>query len=425
MYHNRMIRYVFLVIALFLLPIADTFGGILRPYFPLSLVLRLAVYLFAVWILLTTHVVSKQIRLFLLFIFLYILIDIILHFYFFLDINVLKVELPAAVKLLYFPVFLLTFLVLVKEGVLNRSNIVRSITFFGILILCSLIIGNLTGLGASIAGRGTNVVAEKGFMIGANEVGLMLLLTVSFVASFFNAKLPKWMPSGGLLLIIYLWAGLLVFTKSALIASVVAVVVVLSNGLSHNNKLVRLFYFSIGLLGTFAASFFIIKYVDFIISSLRSTFFSVLFNEGLIAFLFRGRDGYIHAIYPQLINFDYNYLFLLFGAGENYIRKVSLEPLGRVAGDGTMFEMDFFDLLGSFGILGTGLYFLLLGVLIKAVAPIGIHWVIKFVFILLFAHSFMAGHVVYSPQVTTIVSFILILHSSYLVRKCNLGRSKF
>jgi hypothetical protein len=141
-----------------------------------------------------------------------------------------------------------------------------------------------------------------------------------------------------------------------------------------------------------------------------NTFFAALFNDGVVSFLFRGRDSYINAIYPQLADHDLNFIFLLFGSGEFYMRAISVAPLMLEAGMGTTFEMDIFDILGSFGVIGSFLYSLLVYIFVRAIKPRGFLFETKLALFLLSVHAFMAGHVLFSPQVTTILAFILILH---------------
>ena len=148
----------------------------------------------------------------------------------------------------------------------------------------------------------------------------------------------------------------------------------------------------------------LLQLLEVIMDFADRTFFSALFNEGLVPFLFRGRHDYIDALYPQLAN-DWLYaLSLIFGSGEYALRQMSLKPLSLGNDYGSNFEMDFFDLVGAFGIVGAALYFTLIKRTLQLLPPLtrwlpGVAVAISGTVI----HAFMAGHVVFSPQVMTLM----------------------
>jgi hypothetical protein len=323
----------------------------------------------------------------------------------------LAIELSSILRLMYFPVLLLVMQVVAMEGYVSKDKVHSTLIYFGILIIASLVLGEVSGLGGSIAGRGVDVEGKKGFMIGANEVGLMLLLTAPYTMFCFQRYYPfRFFPHLSSLAV-YTAAGLLVFTKSSLIAPVVTLVGWLSFGFSNRNKLKRWLFFIFVCITALALVNFVMGRIGDIVEFAMKTFMATLVNDGLVNFLFRGRETYIDAIFPQLVNNEFNFLIVLFGAGEYYIRTISVSPLMREVGEGSMFEMDMFDLLGSVGIVGTFFYISLIFILVKNIKPKNFLFVTKFALVLSIAHSFMAGHVLFSPQVTTIIALILLLHS--------------
>jgi hypothetical protein len=139
-----------------------------------------------------------------------------------------------------------------------------------------------------------------------------------------------------------------------------------------------------------------------------NTFFSALLDDGFVSFLFRGRKNYITAIYPQLLNHPLNWLYLLFGAGEFNIRAMSVVPLSLMPGQGTTFEMDFFDVFGAYGLVGFLLYAGLVGGLLRQAGPRKAPIEASVAVFCVLAHSFLAGHVLFSPQVTTLLALVLL-----------------
>jgi hypothetical protein len=412
--YNRVdlrIREGFIFLVCVLVPIADTFGATVKPYLPLALILRLVVWVFAACVLITTRTISKWLRLMLFFTGVFFLIQVVVHFFIFQDPRLLSMESASIMKLLYFPALLLALYAVAVEGVVSKEAIHSSLIFLGALILVSLLLGEISGFGGSIAGRGVDIEGKKGFMIGANEVGLMLLLTVPITISLFQRYAPfRFFPYLSLL-VVYSAAGLLVFTKSSLVAPFVALIGLLGSGISNGSRIRRfLFLISISIAAAIL-TYFVISRIGDLIEFAMKTFIAALIDDGILSFVFRGRETYIDAIYPQLIGNDNNLLILLFGSGEYYIRAISVAPLQRAFSDGTMFEMDLFDLIGSVGLVGSFLYFSVTLLTIKKVRIGNMLFINKMALMLAVMHSFLAGHVIFSPQVTTIIALILLLHS--------------
>lgn len=387
--------------------IADTFGGLVQDIFPVTLFLRTLMVGFLIVYILGPSTNRQDLRILWLALIGYLLGRVSIDTIIFQDVKVLSLEIGATLRLLYFPLLFTYLHRQIERENISSGDIRRMLSLYGWLILASLLLGHVTGLGGTIGGRGVEMEGGKGFMIGANEVGLMLLLTAPFVgADMMRLLRSTWL--GGLVqLIVYAAAGWHVFTKSSLIAvltSAFSVYLAFIKVGQFSKWLVRILLLGVGI---FFVSL-VLKSLEAIQAFALDTFFAALLNDGLLAFLFRGRQDYISAIYPQLVEHDLSGLFLLFGAGEFFIRDLSIGPLMLDQGEGTTFEMDLFDLVGAYGVVGALLFCAVVTTMLRKSGRIRIPLDIKIVIFCVLIHAFMAGHVFFSPQVTTVLALVLL-----------------
>ena len=82
-------------------------------------------------------------------------------------------ELVTTMKMLYLPIVSAALFALLtsKDDLFSVDLIEKLLVFYGVLIVLSIVIGDVSGLGGNISGRGEGIEASKGFLIGANEVG--------------------------------------------------------------------------------------------------------------------------------------------------------------------------------------------------------------------------------------------------------------
>lgn len=398
----------------------DTFGGAVQGVFPAALLLRgLLIVVFLGWALQGPGVrldfrrlVTASLLYFCVFLFLHFLIDF--------NTGAVSLEASATLRLLYGPLLACYVAACLITRQLLPEDARRVILTYGWLILLSLLLGHVTGLGGAIGGRGLE--AGKGFMIGANEVGLMLLLTCPVVVSDLQRRLRQPALVAAVALAVYGWAATHVFTKSSLFVPVVCAATIFALCQRAGGWTLRIGYLALAAGGT-AIAMAILSQLDLILAFAQSTFFRSLFDDGLIVFLFRGRQDYIEAMYPQLAGHDLSPLFWIFGAGEFHVRAISEAPLMLARGEGTTFEMDVFDLLACYGIVGTAVYAVLLR---RAIAPIvraRLGWPLRITVIAVLIHGFMAGHVVFSPQVMTLLILLAAASTAPALRDAFLPSS--
>lgn len=387
--------------------VADTFGGALHGSFPLALAVRaLLLVLFVVWVLDSPRT-PNRVRTLLLVMFTYLAASTFLHYLNDPSMAQISMDVSAGLRLIYAPLLLGYIVATMRAGLLSPERARGAAVLFGWLVLLSLFLGKITGLGGEIGGRGTNIEAGKGFMIGGNEVGLMLILSCPFVVIDMHWRLRNMALTASLALALYVAAGLYVFTKSSLGAPVTCAACLY--GLCRQRRGSALLVARLSLIAAATSIVLLcLHYLDEITAFANTTFFGALFNEGLFSFLFRGRQDYIDALFPQLESSDHYGLILLFGLGEYTLRQLSLAPLSLGATEGTNFEMDIFDLVGAYGLVGAGLYAALLYRLFRTLPERNhLGHGVRFAIFATVLHSFMAGHVIFSPQVMTLLLLLL------------------
>lgn len=393
--------------------LTDTFGGAAQGVFPAALLVRgVLIVIFLAWAL-ESRGVRQDLRRLITASLLYFCTFIFLHFLVDFNSSAVSLEASATLRLLYGPLLACYVGATMLSGHLRAEDARRVILVYGWLILLSLLLGQLTGLGGAIGGRG--VEAGKGFMIGANEVGLMLLLTCPVVVDDLQRRLRQPAVVAVIAILVYTWAAVHVFTKSSLFVPIICAATLLAVCQRVGGWTLRTGYLILGM-GTASIAGFVLSQIEVILAFVQSTFFQTLFDDGLIAFLFRGRQDYIEAIYPQLAGHDFGPAFLLFGAGEFHVRAISEGPLMLLRGEGTTFEMDVFDLLACYGIAGTALYAVLLRRTMASIPQMRLAWPLRLAVGAVLFHGFMAGHVVFSPQVMTLLILLVAASTALALR---------
>lgn len=253
------------------------------------------------------------------------------------------------------------------------------------LAIFSILLGAFSGMGAEIGGRGTDIAGNKGFFIGANEVGILLLILLIFVNRMRSDYIRIF------LLLAICVCGVIVLTKSSLVASCFAAVFIV------NRYVYVKFFLMLGF--TLLFSFYWSTIFEQAIIFTTGTFFDL--NQGIVQFLFRGRQVYMNAFFSG-IDFDsyFNLIRLFFfGFGENFVADVIAKGIDIPVGRRSTFEADFLDLFFSYGLCFFILYISLVYVFVKNFFS-SLYFLEKTVVSLILIHSVMAGHVIYSPLVT-------------------------
>jgi hypothetical protein len=245
------IRLVNATSLIYLIALADTFGGLLQGIIPVALLLRSIMITFLLAYVISQPTRRPSIKLLWFALIGYFLIRVVINYLINLDERVLLVEGGATLKLIYFPLLYAYLLDQLDRGKIRRDQLYSILLVYGWLILASLAVGHVSGLGGVIKGRGTEMEGGKGFMIGANEVGLMLLLTAPFVGADMRTRMRSLFFGGMAQLLIYGIAGIFVFTKSSLIATMVSAYSVYRTFLGCGKRVRTLLWIGLVSLGIF------------------------------------------------------------------------------------------------------------------------------------------------------------------------------
>lgn len=278
-----------------------------------------------------------------------------------------------------------------KEEIFSKENSKLFLRISYLFIFLSLVLGKVTNLGNRIGSRGA-IDGLGGFFIGANEIGIIMIIVIIYIYWLIN-QLSKM--EAYTLLFIFSILGCLVFTKSSIIAALIAMGILITH-----SKAFRIFFILIFSLILLYYSTKIIKAYNFL---KNNTFFSDAFTN-IFAFIFRGRQNYFSAFFLNLEITRLKIIELIFiGFGSHTIT-------GQLTSNIWFFrdapfkdlEMDFFDLFFSLGLLFTLYYFYYVTRFFITIYKNSNLKVGALLFLILL-HAFLAGHVFFSTQCINIL----------------------
>lgn len=369
-------------IFLFLFPISSSFAGPINSVLPLTILEKLIIY-FSFLILALCHKISSQTLLSLFFTVFLLIVQLVLY-----NSN-LGLSINALLRLT-FPFIL--FVCLKHYSLSYRDSFVcfkYCFFIFYFLTVLSILGGYMTGFGTDIGGRGESVSGNKGFFVGANEVGILLLLQ-TIVLNRLATPILRDMFLFGISV-----CGLIVLTKSSLMASLFSLFLIV-----YNHKTVRHIAF---LFIVFLFLYYMESLILYISNLVAGTFLDVSIQSPA-QFMLRGRQNYIDAFFENIdLNSNLNlFRFVFLGFGENYVADTIAKGLEIPLGRRSTFEMDLLDLCFSMGFIFSSLYLLLVfGFFVKLVRFL--RWKEVCIILAIFFHAILAGHVVYSPMITCLL----------------------
>lgn len=375
---------------LYIFPVVDAYALVLNKVAPFTIYSKIFVY-FAFFIgLLTSKRIAANRWMYVIAIHILGFVSIVLTSW--SDSGAFWFSAGSLIRLL-FPLVLFVTLNLHQHKL--RINCTRYTIFIASIYLSSILLGTFTGTGGVIHGRGTLFVAQKGFFIGANEVGLILIILVAFVF-IREASLGK---TSTIIYSLVALCGILVFTKSSLFASVVVVFCFFRKHkvLSILTIIIFLFFLAINTDSVHSS----------LIKILEESFF-VNARQGLEVFLFRGRQTYVEGFFKYGLSKRDFFSTLTFGLGEYEVARRVAVNIGIPVGERSTFEMDFLDLFFSLGLFVSAVYTSIIYkylLQLRKMKPRSMF--LRFLFFSIFVHSMLAGHVLFSPQVTSLICVFL------------------
>lgn len=287
----------------------------------------------------------------------------------------------------WFTVFM--FFYIFRESItqdeLSRVTLMINITF-----LLGLFLPYLLGVGTATY---DGISGFKGWYYGPNDSSYTLI-TLAFL-NLFNHRDA----SGFLLQIFNVYGMLLLGTKTATLAAVVILVMLLLFMLNSKEwyfKVIGSNVFVItGLIGVYCHQ----KIYDSFIFPMvnRLTYFYIKYNGDLTKLIFSGRGTVLKNDIKILNHLPNHVLGVLFGYGYNY--RANFFHI-----HGGLIEFDMFDVFFSYGIISSALLIILITfVILTTNNRQSVYWWL-FIFSVVYAN--IAGHVLFSAMSGTILGII-------------------
>tara|TARA_B110000003_G_scaffold177264_1_gene176702 strand:+ start:9798 stop:11063 length:1266 start_codon:yes stop_codon:yes gene_type:complete len=238
------------------------------------------------------------------------------------------------------PLILLFFLIdRSKKDRLFFTRILTVIQINGLVFLCNMLAG-VFGFGFSTYGQGgENTIGSKGYFYAGNEISALLVVFCAFylARAYLNNKFYYI-----LLSILSIGIGLLVSTKTSMLAVVLLVFLV---PVLYEGR--RLFLLNNIPSIVFVLTLLIISVQAFVIfeafmnAPVYSRFLFFFEQHGLAGLLLSGRDTFLTELWLLFFQKDL-FLGFLFGHGVSYYAEFAKYSV----------EMDFFDMFFWHGLLG-------------------------------------------------------------------------
>ncbi|MBC2370365.1 hypothetical protein HBP99_17330 [Listeria booriae] len=297
---------------------------------------------------------------------------------------------------------LIPYYVYQRKAVFSQNLLEKLLLIISILFTLGLLGPYLLGMGNQT--YDTSDAGFKGFFFASNDATLAFIVCMTYTGWFLFRDFTKRKISANLGLITLLLGNafslFLLGMKTGLLFAAAWLVFLITKhvfGRGKNRFLSRLgigIGFFIGLISILLVG------MQFILTTLsglfiRITYFYNLYNGDLIRLLTSSRSVYLLEGWQTYIHAPAPLFTIIFGQGFEY-RLLQFGRLGLV-------EMDFFDSLYGWGILGVllitsvCLYFLVLSL------QKGRFSIYSFTFLILLIYGFFAGHVMFSALSTTLL----------------------
>lgn len=280
-----------------------------------------------------------------------------------------------------------------KESKNVYKYVERIVSFYSWFYPLSILIPKILNIGSSVYEVG---FGSKGFYFAGNEVAvIMVIMGITVFQKFLTNKKMTYF----ICFLLNLSAGLMLGTKVVYLSVVIISVVYFFVDANLINKIKR--FFIVFPIIIFVLLFFMYRtdFISQIIEFMSSRYKYIIkgkYENEAIAFLFSGRNVRVLEAYGHLFQQE-GIIGICFGKGYNF--WVETKEL--------LTEMDFFDAILWYGLIIT-LYMVILVFL-----EIKKNWryfniYTKVMIYLVALSSILAGHVVFAPSVSNLLSIVLI-----------------
>ena len=379
------------ILPLFLLiqPLLDILISLQSRYYPnfisIGVIIRGILFicvLFYIW-------KNKQYRLFIYSLLIFILIYVLY------DIYILKSPLINELSNL-FQIFYLPFLILFFANYKNIKIDKKLITIIYFILLNSIIIPYILGLGYNISEYYINKEGYLGFYTGGNEISAILLCFLPVIITYlkeYNKTLIKI-----IFIVEYLACTILIGTKVLFFGSIIIVFLLIIKELLSKKRINKKAILIIAIIGLLLV--LIIPKTPIYKNYIESTNY---YDVDSIDDIFKD-DNIDNILFSKRIS-NAKIISERYKKSKVYIKLLGLGRSKILAIKDI--EIDFLDIFYSIGIIGTLYYLFLLFLIIKDTRLYGIY---KFSFIFLFIISFFSGHILIKPQVSIYLALLFFLN---------------
>lgn len=398
--------YIF-IIMIVIFPVIDILNGfflINSISFPIGVFYRIILFFFLV-LSIMNHPVQKSVYSLITFIFIggNLIVFVFQHFLLQNPISWIVSDLSMEIKYLFW--VLISYYIFQRKRIFESFDFGRFFVVINYIFTLGLLIPYFFGVGtytysASNAGY-------KGFFYAQNDLSSVFIILITFAGwQLKNNVTTKWnrnLLSSLFLFICNLYCLLIIGMKTGIIYGLIVGTVILfsvlfSKGIDTLKK--RFFVWSIS--GMFIL-FIIFKGFDFFLKMIEKTYermvyFYNLYGGDLVRLISSSRSEYLKGGLNNFLTDKNASIVYLFGQGFEY-REVNFGRLGLI-------EMDFFDIFFATGMLGTGLFILMVGYFMWLSIQRKSYSIYSILFVVTLLYSFFAGHVFFSAVSSTMLGLI-------------------
>lgn len=304
--------------------------------------------------------------------------------------------------------YFMWLLIAVVFSAFERKRIVRMLLMVDCLFVLSMLLPYVLGLGNYT--YKSSSYGYKSYFFATNDLTyvFVMLLTVVIYKFIEQFEEKNWRMLQGLLVLLLCNVGcmMLIGTKTGIVYSIVSLLILVIYLVAEKTTVpyqVKYYLFLIGILLSIFFSIFGLPIANKALGGLvnRIAYFYNLYDGNWLKILSSSRSIYLTDAYHNFLSFKENYLIFIFGFG--YRNRWLL--FGR---NGGYIEMDFFDTLFSFGVVGLCLFLLPFIELFRQMSAKvkKVNRQYQFLILVTLLFSSTSGHVFYSALSTTIFGLI-------------------
>ncbi|MDT1959018.1 O-antigen ligase family protein [Carnobacterium divergens] len=300
---------------------------------------------------------------------------------------------------------------LIPYFIYQHQTVLRSLNYEKLFIVISFLftIGLLIPYFMNIGNQTyeNSDAGYKGFYFATNDTTLAFIVSSTFTGNYLVKKIGEHTKIKTLSLIILYFCNmvclLLLATKTGIFYGAILTIVLVVYFLFFQKKISKNSRILTSLVVAVLTVFIVVMGSEFILTATagtinRITYFYHLFDGDLVRLLTSSRSEYLQGGWGYFSQSQHPFLIPLIGFGFEY----RLLHFGRVG----LIEMDFFDLLFSFGFIGVVVvtimisYFFILALNKRGKS------IYSIVYVVLLGYGFFAGHVFFSALSTTILGLV-------------------